>query len=87
MRKAEIGIEDSDEVSITMTFEHGGEKEICKKFIFEKTSDNIIKTRDFSFVGYEIVGSERHNRDGKILLESCFDTVIRRIAFLKENGN
>ena len=32
---------DCDEVSVTMTFEHGGEKEICKKFIFEKTSDNL----------------------------------------------
>ncbi len=54
-----MGIGESDEVSVTMTFEHGGEKEICKKFIFEKTSDNLLKTRDFSFVGYEIVGSER----------------------------
>lgn len=83
MRKAEIGLGDCDEVSVTMTFEHGGEKEICKKFIFEKTSDNLLKTRDFSFVGYEIVGSERHNRDGKILLESCFDTVIRRYCLFK----
>ena len=83
MRKAEIGIGDCDEVSVTMTFEHGGEKEICKKFIFEKTAENFVKTRDFSFVGYEIVGSERHNRDGKILLESCFDTVIRRYCLFK----
>ena len=83
MRKAEIGLGDCDEVSVTMTFEHGGEKEICKKFIFEKTSNNLLKTRDFSFVGYEIVGSERHNRDGKILLESCFDTVIRRYCLFK----
>lgn len=36
MRKAEIGIEDSDEVSITMTFEHGGEKEICKNSSLKK---------------------------------------------------
>ena len=83
MRKAEMGIGDSDEVSVTMTFEHGGEKEICKKFIFEKTSDNLLKTRDFSFVGYEILGSERYRREGKILLESCFDTVIRRYCLFK----
>ena len=83
MRKAEMGIGDSDEVSVTMTFEHGGEKEICKRFIFEKDTNGAIRTRDFSFIGYEIVGPERHKRDGKILLESCFDTVIRRYCLFK----
>ena len=83
MRKAEMGIGDSDEVSVTMTFDHRGEKEICKKFIFEKETNGSVRTRDFSFVGYEIVGSERYKRDGKILLESCFDTVIRRYCLFK----
>lgn len=83
MRKAEMGIGDSDEVSVTMTFDHRGEKEICKKFIFEKDTNGSVRTRDFSFVGYEIVGSERYKRDGKILLESCFDTVIRRYCLFK----
>lgn len=83
MCKAELGIGDSDEVSVTMTFDHRGEKEICKKFIFEKDTNGSVRTRDFSFVGYEIVGSERYKRDGKILLESCFDTVIRRYCLFK----
>ena len=83
MRKAEMGIGDSDEVSVTMIFDHRGEKEICKKFIFEKDTNGSVRTRDFSFVGYEIVGAERYKRDGKILLESCFDTVIRRYCLFK----
>lgn len=83
MRKAEMGIGDSDEVFVTMTFDHRGEKEICKKFIFEKDANGSVRTRDFSFVGYEIVGAERYKRDGKILLESCFDTVIRRYCLFK----
>lgn len=83
LRKAEIEIGDSDEVSVTMTFDHRGEKEICKKFIFEKDANGSVRTRDFSFVGYEIVGAERYKRDGKILLESCFDTVIRRYCLFK----
>lgn len=83
MRKAEMGIGDSDEVSVTMTFDHRGEKEICKKIIFEKDTNGSVRTRDFSFVGYEIVGAERYKRDGKILLESCFDTVIRRYCLFK----
>lgn len=83
MRKAEMGIGGSDEVSVTMTFDHRGEKEICKKFIFEKDTNGSVRTRDFSFVGYEIMGAERYKRDGKILLESCFDTVIRRYCLFK----
>lgn len=83
MRKAEMGIGDSDEVSVTMTFDHRGEKEICKKFIFEKDTNGSVRTRDFSFVGYAIVGAERYKRDGKILLEYCFDTVIRRYCLFK----
>lgn len=83
MRKAELGIGDNDEVSVTIAFEHGGEKEICKKFVFEKTSDSFVVTRDFSFIGYETIGSERLNRDGKTLLETCFDTVIRRYCLFK----
>lgn len=54
-----------------------------KKFIFEKDTNGSVRTRDFSFVGYEIVGAERYKRDGKILLESCFDTVIRRYCLFK----
>lgn len=82
MRKVEIGEGDRDEVSVTMSFEHGGEKEICKRFVFEKSSNGII-TKDFSFVGYEIIGAERYRQDGKVLLESCFDTVIRRYCLFK----
>jgi len=83
MRKAELEGGDRDEVSVTITFEHGGEKELCKKFIFERNTDGVILTKDFSFVGYESVGAERHKQDGKRLLESCFDTVIRRYCLFK----
>ena len=59
---------------------------VRKKFVnglFSKRTNGAIRTRDFSFVGYEIVGSERYKRDGKTLLESCFDTVIRRYCLFK----
>lgn len=83
MRKKELNIGDVDTVSVTILFEHDGEKEICKSFKFEKSESGIIKTRDFSFVGYAIVGSERQRRDGRSLLEICFDTVIRRYCLFK----
>ena len=83
MRKMELSIGDIDEVSVTITFEHEGEKEICKKFIFEKNLDSSIQTKDFSFKGYAIVGAERQNWNGQQLLEKCFDTVIRRYCLFK----
>lgn len=59
------------------------EKRKFVKIHFRKDTNGSVRTRDFSFVGYEIVGAERYKRDGKILLESCFDTVIRRYCLFK----
>ena len=83
MRKAEMSIHDTDEVSVSLLFEHNGEKEICKKFTFEKISDKSAPTRDFSFYGYIVTGTERSKMPGKTLLESCFDSVLRRYCLFK----
>ena len=83
MRKHELGIGDSDIVSVSVQFEHGGEREICKSFRFERQTNGNILTRDFSFVGYTQFGSERKRVDGKNLLEACFDTVVRRYCLFK----
>lgn len=83
MRKRELGIGDSDIVSVSVQFEHGGEKEICKSFRFERLANESILTRDFSFIGYSLIGSERQRVDGKNLLEACFDTVVRRYCLFK----
>lgn len=83
MRKRELGIGDSDIVSVSVQFEHGGEKEICKSFRFERLANGSILTRDFSFIGYSLIGSERQRVDGKNLLEACFDTVVRRYCLFK----
>ncbi len=83
MRKRELGIGDSDIISVSVQFEHGGEKEICKSFRFERLANGSILTRDFSFIGYSLIGSERQRVDGKNLLEACFDTVVRRYCLFK----
>ena len=83
MRKAEMSIHETDEVSVSLLFEHNGEKEICKKFTFEKISDKSAPTRDFSFYGYTVNGTERSKMPGKNLLESCFDSVLRRYCLFK----
>lgn len=83
MRKKELGIGEFDDVSVSILFEHSGEKEICKSFQIARTGESAFITRNFSFVGYSVVGSERQRIDGKNLLEACFDTVIRRYCLFK----
>ena len=51
-RKSELEIGESDEVSVSITFEHDGEKEIEKSFTFERISGDNIRTKDYKFVGY-----------------------------------
>ena len=50
-RKSEMEIGESDVVSVNITFEHDGEKEIEKSFTFEKVSETNFRTKDFRFVG------------------------------------
>lgn len=83
MRKKELGLGESDMVSVSILFEHNGEKEICKSFRVERQLNGNIVTRDFSFVGYTLVGAERQRRDGRNFLEACFDTVVRRYCLFK----
>lgn len=82
-RKSELEIGESDEVSVSITFEHDGEKEIEKSFTFERISESEYRTRDYKFVGYFIEGAERHSIAGDRLLNMCFETVIRKYCLFK----
>lgn len=83
MRKSELEIGESDEVSVSITFEHEGKKELVKSYTFEKVSADNIRTRDFKFIGYEDEGSERLSVKGANLLEHCFDSFIRKYCLFK----
>ena len=82
-RKAELYVGESDEVSVSLSFEHDVEMELVKSFKFKKKGDGTISTSDFVFRGYENSGSERLSRNGRQLLESCFDSVIRKYCLFK----
>ena len=82
-RKSELEIGESDEVSVNITFEHDGEKEIKKSFTFERISEDNIRTKDYKFVGYFIDGAERHSIAGDRLLNMCFEPVIRKYCLFK----
>ncbi len=82
-RKSEMFAGESDYISVSLDFEHEGEKSIEKKFYFEKRNDGSFITRDYSFQGWEGSGSEREMIKGDILLERCFDAVIRKYCLFK----
>lgn len=82
-RKSELGIGEVDEVLVRITFEHDGVKEIEKRFSFEKTSEDTVRTKDYQFVGYFIDGVERQSIAGDVLLNMCFEPVIRRYCLFK----
>ena len=70
-------------MSVSMLFEHNGEKEVTKSLTFEKMSDGNCKVTNYSFRGYETDGEERMLRTGKSLIDSCFDSYIRRYCLFK----
>lgn len=86
-RKSEMIEGDSDSVTVSLIFEHDGIKALEKSFRFEKLQNGNVITRDFSFQGWNGIGSEREMIKGSILLEQCFDTVIRRYCLFKGESN
>lgn len=82
-RKSELEIGESDEVVVGIRFEHDGEKEIEKSFSFEKKSENLVMINNYKFIGYFNEGAERIQCKGDILLNSCFETVIRKYCLFK----
>lgn len=83
MRKSEMEIGDSDKVSVSITFEHDGEKSVEKAFIFTKLSDNNFRCSESSYIGYETNGIERIHADGKLLINRCYDAFIQRFSMFK----
>lgn len=86
-RKSEMAEGDSDTLSVSLEFEHDGVKMLEKKFRFEKQPNGDVITRDFSFQGWSGVGSEREMITGSLLLEQCFDAVIRKYCLFKGESN
>lgn len=82
-RKSEMEVGEKDEVVVSLVFDHNGTIELEKRFSFEKQPENGTRTFDYKFVSYEDRGSERLQRDGKQLLEVCFDAAIRKYCLFK----
>lgn len=83
MRKSELEVGEVETVSVSMIFDHDGEKMIEKSFIVERQSEDKFITRSFSFKGYETEDSERFQVTGKSLIVRCFDSFIQRYSMFK----
>lgn len=83
MRKSKLEIGESDEVAVSMLFEHDGEKSIEKRFTFERASEDTFKTSPIIFRGYEETENGREVVNGKNLMDRCFDAFIQRFSMFK----
>ena len=83
MRKSKLEIGESDEVSVSMIFEHDGEKSVEKSFTFERKADNSYRVGDIVYRGYETQGTERESVNGKRLIDRCYDAFIQRFSMFK----
>lgn len=83
MRKSQMVVGDVDDVRVTIKFDHEGEKELIKSFAFKKTDTNRVEIVNREFYGYRFNGMEREQVDGKQILNTCFDTEIRRYSMFK----
>ena len=86
-RKSELAPGESDEVSVSLAFEHEGDKELIKRFIFVKNDNGSVSIRNYEFLGYVNNGAERRTENGAALLERCFASEIRRYCMFKGEGN
>ena len=85
MRRKELMVGDSDVVSVSMDFEHGGEKTIEKAFRFTKTGFGAddFSVSDFNYTGREMRGPERINVSGEELINRCYDAFMQRFSMFQ----
>ena len=87
-RIAELDINDSDDVRVAMTYEHGGNVKILEKmFHFTKLSGNEVRPTNYSFLLYENNEmGERIPREG-FRFDYDFPTDIRQYTMFKGEKN
>ena len=86
MRLEELEEQEEAQVSVSLSFEHDGEKQIIKRFRFKKEDGKLILF-NIEFQGYEDLNYQRVPVSGKELLDRCFDGSIRKYCLFKGEAN
>lgn len=87
-RRNELYDSEKDTVCVSMIFksDDDSEKIVEKSIDFTKEGESIIMS-NFQFNGYDCIGSERILKSGKQMLDSCFDTYMRKYCLFKGENN
>lgn len=83
MCKSKLEIGESNVISVSMEFDHDGEKILEKSFAVERTGDTSYQVKNFRFCGFETNGIERVQVQGDTLVKRCFDAFIRNYSMFK----
>lgn len=83
MRKSELEVGESDNVVVSMTFDHNGIKTIEKSFIVERYAVDRYRALRQEFKGFEEKDSGRTSVDGKVLVLRCFDAFLQKFSMFK----
>lgn len=81
-KSVELSSEEIATVSVSIKFEHDGEKSISKAFDFERDGDKL-STFNYRFEGLDSDRIEREPIAGSVLLDRCFDASIRQYSLFK----
>ena len=85
MKRKELALGESDVLSVSMDFEHGGEKSIVKSFRFTRTGPGIndFTLSNFTYSGHEVRGVERIPVSGEELINRCYDAFMQRFSMFQ----
>ena len=83
MCKSKLEIGETNTVSVVMTFDHDGEKQLEKSFVVERSGEAEFRVSGFKFIGFQSNGTERVQVPGNTLVFSCFDAFIRNYSMFK----
>ena len=89
MRRAELEVGESIEVSVAINFEHFGKKYVRKWFRVTRTGKDTdaFSSSLAQFEATKEEGTERLNVDGKQLINGCFDAFMQRFSMFKGESN
>lgn len=85
MKRKDLAIGESDILSVSMDFEHGGEKSIVKSFRFTRSGPGIedFTLSNFTYTGHEVRGVERVPVSGEDLINRCYDAFMQRFSMFQ----
>ena len=84
MKKSKLEVGESDELVVSMLFEHDGEEKFVKKrFTFTRKSEREFAVSPLVFRGYEGNSIEREPVSGRSLINRCFDAFIQKYSMFK----